>query len=277
LSFEIDDIKDSKELGEYLKNVREYSHISIEQIQKETKIRAKYIAAIEKGDFSAIPGGDVYIRGFLKLYADAVGLDSDTMIGLYKKIRGEPEKGDFSDLLLTDTTKLNDSAIKPRSYKKTGIIVFTAVFILFAILSIRVLKMRNSSQEPVVVPPITQNMPDEETEKSPVKDTIPVTEDREVMVEVIEDSRQKTVYIIDDDLIEVALNVTDNRCWISVIKDGTVDFEGTLSAGETKTWRAENKIDIRIGNPVVINLVINGKDLGNLKGQARNFVFERRT
>ena len=39
MGFEIGDIKGPKELGKYLKNVREDSHVSMEQIQKETKIR----------------------------------------------------------------------------------------------------------------------------------------------------------------------------------------------------------------------------------------------
>jgi cytoskeletal protein RodZ len=274
LGFEIGDIKGPKELGKYLKNVREDSHVSMEQIQKETKIRGKYIAAIEKGDFSAIPGGDVYIRGFLRLYADAVGLDSETMIECYKKIRGEPEEEELSLLPLTDSAKYDNSRIKS-SYKKMGVAIFAAVFILFAILSIRAFKMKNTLQKPD--PPITQNLPVEEIKKTPIEDPIPVVEDKEVMVEVTEDSRAKTAYIIDADFIEVTLTITDNRCWIYVSKDGTMDFEGTLSAGETKTWKAEKNIDIRIGNPAVINLVINGKDLGNLKGPARNFIFERRT
>ena len=63
LGFEIGDIKGPKELGKYLKKRERILMYQWNKYKKETKIR-KYIAAIEKGDFSAIPGGDVYIRGF---------------------------------------------------------------------------------------------------------------------------------------------------------------------------------------------------------------------
>ena len=281
MGFNIDDIKVSKELGEYLKSAREQADISIEEIQKKTKIRTKYLTAIENGEFFIIPGGDVYIKGFLKNYADSVGLESDTIIKLYKKIRGEPEE-EKSPIMpaVQDAAKLNDSAsnlsnaIKP-SYKKMGIIILTVAFLILAIISIRALRMKNSPQD--TVPPITQGSPVDEIKKASIEDPIPMVEDTEVMVEVIEDTKQNTVYVIDDKFIEVTMNNITDRCWISVIKDGNVDFEGTLNVGEAKTWRAENNINIRIGNPAVINLVINGKDLGSPTGQARNFIFKRRT
>src|SRR5581483_2058869 len=47
-----------------------------------TKIRAKYIRALEEEDFTAIPG-DAYIRGFLRTYAEYLGLDGDVYVDEY--------------------------------------------------------------------------------------------------------------------------------------------------------------------------------------------------
>ncbi|MCG0276815.1 MAG: helix-turn-helix domain-containing protein, partial [Thermosediminibacteraceae bacterium] len=63
------DVRNPKELGEYLKYTRLSKNISLEEINKETKIRVKYLVAIEEGNFESIPGGEVYIKGFLKNYA----------------------------------------------------------------------------------------------------------------------------------------------------------------------------------------------------------------
>jgi cytoskeletal protein RodZ len=48
------------------------------RVERDTKIRAKYLGALEDGDFSDLPG-DVYARGFLRNYATYLGLDADEM------------------------------------------------------------------------------------------------------------------------------------------------------------------------------------------------------
>jgi cytoskeleton protein RodZ len=53
-----------KELGEFLKKTREEKGISLKDIQDRTKIRSRYLEAIEKGEFQIVPG-EVYLRGFL--------------------------------------------------------------------------------------------------------------------------------------------------------------------------------------------------------------------
>ncbi len=283
MSFNIDDIKVSKELGEYLKNAREQAHISIEQIQKETKIRVRYLTAIENGDFSIIPGGDVYVKGFLKNYADSVGLESDTIIELYKKIseleeEKTPVKSLTQDTIKSDVFSSNLSDYARLNYKKMGVVILTIAILIFAIISIRAFRMRKPPRDvpPITQTPVKEDLSEDEIEKPPIEEMHPVVEDTEVMLEIVEDTSQNTVYVIDDDYIEVTINNITDRCWVLVYKDGNWDYEGILSAGESKSWRAENNINIRIGNPAVVNLVVNDKDLGSLTGKARNFIFKRR-
>ena len=52
------------------------------EIELATKIRAKYIRALEEEDFTSIPG-DAYIRGFLRTYAEYLGLDGDVYVDEY--------------------------------------------------------------------------------------------------------------------------------------------------------------------------------------------------
>ena len=61
-------------LGFKLKKARENMGYSLEDIQNITKLRAKYIKAIESNDFSVF-SGDVYAKGSIRNYADIVGLD----------------------------------------------------------------------------------------------------------------------------------------------------------------------------------------------------------
>lgn len=58
--------------------------IDINEVETRTKIRAKYLRAIENEEWSLLPG-DVYVKSFLRTYADYLGLDSRQLIDDYKR------------------------------------------------------------------------------------------------------------------------------------------------------------------------------------------------
>jgi len=70
------------EIGNSLREARERQGLGYPEIELATKIRAKYIRALEEEDFTAVPG-DAYIRGFLRTYADYLGLDGDVYVDEY--------------------------------------------------------------------------------------------------------------------------------------------------------------------------------------------------
>ena len=63
-------------VGERLRDAREIKGIDLFRAERDTKIRSKYLAALEDGDFTDLPG-DVYTRGFIRNYATYLGLDAD--------------------------------------------------------------------------------------------------------------------------------------------------------------------------------------------------------
>lgn len=71
------------DLGELLKKAREQRGLSLEEIQEATKIRKRYLEAIESGDYKVLPG-TFYVRAFVKTYAEMVGLDAEDVLRLYK-------------------------------------------------------------------------------------------------------------------------------------------------------------------------------------------------
>jgi transcriptional regulator with XRE-family HTH domain len=66
-------------LGETLQAAREQKGVDLHRAERDTKIRAKHLAALESGDYSELPG-PVYTRGFLKNYATYLGLDADELV-----------------------------------------------------------------------------------------------------------------------------------------------------------------------------------------------------
>ena len=70
------------EIGNSLREARERQGLGYPEIELATKIRAKYVRALEEEDFTALPG-DAYIRGFLRTYAEYLGLDGDVYVDEY--------------------------------------------------------------------------------------------------------------------------------------------------------------------------------------------------
>jgi hypothetical protein len=70
------------EIGNSLREARERQGLGYPEIELATKIRAKYIRALEEEDFTSIPG-DAYIRGFLRTYADYLGLEGEIYVDEY--------------------------------------------------------------------------------------------------------------------------------------------------------------------------------------------------
>jgi len=72
------------DIGATLREARMRAKIDINEVETRTKIRAKYLRAIENEEWGLLPG-DVYVKSFLRTYADYLGLDSRQLIDDYKR------------------------------------------------------------------------------------------------------------------------------------------------------------------------------------------------
>lgn len=79
-------------LGQELREERETRHISIEEIASATKIVPRYLEAIEADHLDIMPG-EFFIKGIIRTYARAIGLDGEIVLAKYKAagLIGEPE------------------------------------------------------------------------------------------------------------------------------------------------------------------------------------------
>ncbi len=68
-----------RDIGCLLRERREELGLSLADIQKTTKVRSKWLVALEDGDEAAFPA-EVYLKGFLRSYAEAVGLDGLALV-----------------------------------------------------------------------------------------------------------------------------------------------------------------------------------------------------
>jgi cytoskeleton protein RodZ len=72
------------EIGSTLREARMRAHIDITEVEARTKIRAKYLRALENEEWDLLPG-PVYVKSFVKTYGDFLGLDSRLLVDEFKR------------------------------------------------------------------------------------------------------------------------------------------------------------------------------------------------
>ena len=113
-------------LGEKLKKLRADKRISLGEVAKSTKIKAAYLEYLEEGDYDALPA-DVYVRGFLRSYADFLGVDARILIRFYDKEKGIKKNLDKEKIIdLKEKKSINISSFV---FTPQKIIVFAVAMI----------------------------------------------------------------------------------------------------------------------------------------------------
>ena len=73
-----------KTVGQMLRTAREEKKLTLLDIEKGTKIRLKFLSAIESDEFGIMPSQS-YVKGFVKNYSEYVGLNSKTVLAFYRR------------------------------------------------------------------------------------------------------------------------------------------------------------------------------------------------
>src|SRR5918999_4691580 len=82
------------EIGETLREARMRAKIDVSEVEAETKIRAKYLRALENEEWDLLPG-PTFARSFLRTYAEALGLDPKLLVEEYKLRHERLDTGDL--------------------------------------------------------------------------------------------------------------------------------------------------------------------------------------
>jgi cytoskeleton protein RodZ len=78
------------EIGPTLRDARIRARIDMSEVESQTKIRAKYLRAIENEEWDLLPG-PVYVKSFLRTYGDYLGLDSRMLVEEFKRRYERPQ------------------------------------------------------------------------------------------------------------------------------------------------------------------------------------------
>lgn len=253
-----------KEIGELLKRTREEKGLTLIDLQARTKIRLRYLQAIEEGELGKIPLGEVYLKGFLKAYAGALGLDGQAILERYHKT-------------LQPVPPPTPPEISPPVPARPGLTISRPVslslfFLLLLVLAAGAVSFLNRKAEAPSSPPISEPSPPPASYNPPPPQPAPKPPE----IKATENTPSRIVYVVKAEKLLLTASFED-LCWVGVEVDGQTRLEENVPRGKTLTWEGKESIKIRAGKPWVIKVNLNGVDLGpgGEYGPVRDLVFVR--
>ena len=243
-------------VGEILRNEREKKGLSLKDIEAATSIRALYINAIEEDNYKIVPG-EVYLKGFIRNYANYLGLDGQKMVDIYRQNQSSsnvsvPATPPVSEKPKTTESSPENEPDKPAKSAKwlgVGFLVLVAAGSFWWY----------SANKPFEPGPIQQTTPIQQATPAPVPPVQPTPK-----VQPSTDTTP-TPPATTKPLVLTA-KFTD-ECWILVTADGKTAYEGIPKTGESFTWEAQNSITIKAGNAGGVDFVYNGQPVGKIGGK----------
>jgi cytoskeletal protein RodZ len=121
------------DIGSTLREARMRARIDVSEVEARTKIRAKYLRAIENEEWDLLPG-TVYAKSFLRTYSDFLGLDSRSLLDEFKRRYEGPSDHDALPVAtLGRERERRARGNRLPSWAPVGIVVAAVVALLFIV------------------------------------------------------------------------------------------------------------------------------------------------
>ena len=114
------------DIGTTLREARIRARIDISEVEARTKIRAKYLRAIENEEWDLLPG-PVYVKSFLRTYGDFLGVDSRMLVDEYKRRYERPADSDLRPITPLGRERERKRRRRPRLGRLAAVVLVLAV------------------------------------------------------------------------------------------------------------------------------------------------------
>lgn len=276
-------------LGDILREARVARGVSLTEAERDTKIRAKYLSALEDDNLTMLPG-PVYARGFLRNYAQYLGIDPDDALDMFDKqiqptrtkiraARGEPAEKRGKDKQ-GYPEKISIQPLSPQpvdtrvrygsSYIAVSLLALPLLLVFYLIYSIWGGNRSNTLPIPTPLPPTLT--PLQIPSQIPAAGGTGAFNTPTVAVAIPPSQLPPTatpVPVVQQSptapRTDLTVKVTTTQdAWLQVTVDGSIQYSGTLPKGSTKQWTGKNTIRIRSGRADAVNVNVNGADRGTM-------------
>lgn len=218
-----------KDLGANLNQIRLAKNISLDTIAANTHISKRLLEAIEAGNFEELPE-PFYIKALVSKFARQIGAE---------EISFEVESKSSS---LVSTRSV--TPVTRRSYWwnfQLRSLHLYLIYILLVIVSLT--SITKLIERPVVV----ERSPEDSPVSNPQLETVQSTSSPAQQPKTTQTTPQFVSQSSNSETVSVGINLQE-RCWLKVMVDGQVAFEGTLPQGTQRQWTGKKQVTIKAGN-----------------------------
>lgn len=293
-----DSTKPLSDLGQLLRQAREDQRISLEALEQETRIRQKYILALEEGRYDELPTPG-HIHGFMRNYALCLGLDMQEVEELYAKDRGAHHR--FEPRIFHPK---NIALLPKKPLLRANVLLVIVIVMLLgtagwffwqygwpwlrpqimpqptatatATVSLTLTPSRTATREAIAP---TSTPEDETATATPTVEPTIASEPTATATPTVDaplvlptptarpTNTPTPEPTLEQEGVTLLLKFVD-RVWLQISVDGQ-DLPGEMfETGEEKEWQAEDTIYLICGNAGGVEVTVNGEELGVLGERA---------
>ncbi|MBW2339664.1 MAG: DUF4115 domain-containing protein [Deltaproteobacteria bacterium] len=273
------DTPEEMNLGSLLRKSREERDVDLDAAVKATRITRHNLEALEKEEWDKLPS-QVFVRGFLRSYAELLGLDKELVLNLYQQ---------RCPLEQYQPHVLQGISAESGRWRLIIVVSFLAIALVAAIVYVKGQKSSVTGKSFEYLD--TKGMAEKKsgdtvtTEDIQIQDNAgaqglstkkeTVSEDETRIPTELESSENTAAQeeplipeeVKDEQLLSPKFVLTatvNSRTWIAISIDNESSREYLFQPGETMRWTAEDSFDILIGNAGGIEFSLNGNPIGHL-------------
>jgi hypothetical protein len=243
------------EIGNTLLEARSRRNFDIPTCEAGTKIRAKYLRAMEEEQFDVLPS-PTYVRGFLRTYGEFLGLDGGLLVDEYESRFARPEEraGDHRTRTRTERGRPRSGA-SPRGRRKRRTETQLLWLALGGVMGVALLVWLGAGGGPSTSQPLGNGLPSGPVTPTSQSPTLATPEQSQpVKVELIGIGTYGSY-------VDVRLGGTT----------GTQLFTGLVAPGAGQTYHTMSSIWLLVANPTGLQVNVDGK-VSNLPSNQTAFL-----
>ncbi|MGD8603797.1 MAG: DUF4115 domain-containing protein [Anaerolineales bacterium] len=254
------------EIGKTLREARETLGLTLEEVERVTRIRTYHLEALEEGNFEELPS-PVQVRGFLHNYAEFLGLDTDQILlryaeGLQQKHRTRPA-GTLEQPGTRPTVQVRSR--RPRwltsdLFISAGIVLAVLVVIVWG--GSRLLGLASASGEAAqqtasfLPPTVTSSPAPQQTQEPALAASLPAStpitaDDTAIPTPPLQLGTGVNIRVI-----------ATQRSFVVVAVDGEEVFRDRMEPGDIQDYSGGESVSVTTANGAGIRVFYNGEDQG---------------
>lgn len=253
--------------GAILRRCREFHGITLEEASKTTKIGISHLKALENDQIREF-ANRAYLKGFLRIYATYLGLNSDDVARMYDKLFGvQSEK----------PIPVHPPATPPRPMRRLASLkkmLFPALLLVLILITATFFKhpppplVRQPQPVAVVAPPLQNSAVQMVQSSVRVSKTVQDTPAPKTVHRPTEapDSEKTVTSKHQADAVKgfiLKIRVTQNGTLTSTVDDSAPQ-QHELNIGDVIEWKAEKKVTLELSNAGGVEAELNGKPYKSL-------------